>query len=57
MNQNRTCFQILIEGVRGASYTGDIAIDDLEINQESCTVNPPSAAVETKPPQPITGTL
>jgi hypothetical protein len=34
----------VIEAIRGKSYHGDIAIDDLALNDGSCTTLPPSAA-------------
>lgn len=36
--------QIIAEGVRGTSYTGDIAIDDFKfLSGISCQLTPPSA--------------
>lgn len=36
--------QIIAEGVRGSSYTGDIAIDDFKVlNGVSCSIIPTSA--------------
>ncbi|XP_029688841.1 LOW QUALITY PROTEIN: MAM domain-containing glycosylphosphatidylinositol anchor protein 2 [Takifugu rubripes] len=39
--QPTTAFQMLIEGVRGAGIEGDIAIDDVAIQEGECT-HPPS---------------
>ena len=33
-------FNIVVEGIRGTSYTGDIALDDFRFEQ--CYENPPS---------------
>ena len=31
------CFQVTFEGITGSSYTGDIAIDSVEITEGSCS--------------------
>ncbi|XP_072170531.1 thyroid hormone-induced protein B-like [Diadema setosum] len=42
-------FYITIEGVRGSSYTGDIAIDDIRLSHGSCQQGlEPTLAVERK---------
>eukprot|EP00795_Rhopilema_esculentum_P009222 gene9222-16904_t len=47
---------LIIEGVTGNSYTGDIAIDDFEVKQQYCTTMPSKAAptmpttTSSKPP-------
>ena len=30
------CFQVVFEGIRGLSYRGDIALDDISLNDGSC---------------------
>ena len=39
--------QIIFEAVSGDDQKGDIAIDDVNLVQEPCTVYPPSAAPGT----------
>jgi hypothetical protein len=34
------CFQFVFEGVVGSSYTGDIALDDIQIVNQACSVLP-----------------
>lgn len=49
--------QILLEAIRGRSYTGDIAIDDITFsNSSSCTLTPAAARVTTPAP-PSTTTI
>ncbi|RNA26976.1 MAM and LDL-receptor class A domain-containing 2-like [Brachionus plicatilis] len=36
-------YQIMFEGIVGSSFTGDIALDDLEIKYETCQVQPANA--------------
>ena len=47
-------FQIMVEGVRGGDYRSDIAIDDIDIQDRSCSVFPLTASqhkpVATQPP-------
>ena len=33
---NRNAYQIVFEGVRGSSYQGDIALDDIEVQDKAC---------------------
>jgi trypsin len=49
-NQN-----VIIEGIRGSSYTGDIAIDTLSVAHGRCTAQPtlPPTAPPTAPPSPL----
>ena len=45
--------KLIIEGVRGSGYTGDIAIDDFEFKSAACSTVPPNAqpgAATTSPP-------
>ena len=45
----------MFEAVRGTSYSGDIAIDDVTFTQGSCTFSPPGAlppGVSTQAPTP-----
>ncbi|XP_078334103.1 MAM and LDL-receptor class A domain-containing protein 1-like [Crassostrea virginica] len=44
-------FQIVFEGRRGQSYTGDIALDDITFSNQNCGLQPASAA-----PPAVTGT-
>ncbi|KAK7473655.1 hypothetical protein BaRGS_00035133, partial [Batillaria attramentaria] len=37
-------YTIVFEGVRGTSYSGDIAIDDISFTENDCGVNPQTAA-------------
>ena len=47
--------QILMEAVRGRSYTGDIAIDDIRFsNANPCTLTPAAARVTTPAPPSTT---
>jgi hypothetical protein len=43
-------FQIIIEGIRGTGFTGDIAVDDFKFKIGSCSILPASA----KPSTPTT---
>eukprot|EP00794_Sanderia_malayensis_P017044 gene17044-18759_t len=50
-----TRYQIMFEAIRGTSYTGDIALDDIVFTQGSCTFTPSSAIPpgrSTLPPTP-----
>ena len=31
-----TCLQIIFEGITGSSYTGDVAIDQVNVTEEKC---------------------
>lgn len=43
-------FQILIDGIRGNGYRGDIAIDDLTFTQTKCQIKPSQAVPTTAAP-------
>ncbi|XP_055957693.1 MAM and LDL-receptor class A domain-containing protein 2 [Patella vulgata] len=45
---NKKSYQIVFEGVRGATYTGDIAIDDIIFTQSSCGLLPATAIPPTQ---------
>ncbi|KAL8608892.1 hypothetical protein ACOMHN_065230 [Nucella lapillus] len=49
-------YSIVFEGVRGRSYTGDIAIDDISFTQSSCGTIPSTAAPPTTVSPPTTHT-
>ena len=36
-------FQLIFEGIRGKSYHGDIALDDISVKEKLCTVKPVNA--------------
>ncbi|CAL4081976.1 unnamed protein product, partial [Meganyctiphanes norvegica] len=40
---------LIIEGVTGRMDTGDIALDDIKITLEECTIEPPEAGLEPTP--------
>ena len=49
-------FQFVFEGVIGSSYAGDIALDDIQIIDQSCSIlpvnaNPSKTALTT--PKPV----
>ncbi|XP_033751988.1 MAM and LDL-receptor class A domain-containing protein 1-like [Pecten maximus] len=45
-----TAYQVLVVGIRGNSYMGDIAVDDFTFNSSSCILSPPGAMpVSTTP--------
>ena len=48
----------MMEAIRGMSYTGDIALDDIVFTQGSCVFTPSSALPpgRTTPPPTPTGT-
>ena len=37
---NFQAFQLVFEGVRGSSFQGDIAIDDVSVKAGSCAASP-----------------
>ena len=43
------------EGVRGRSYTGDIAIDDVSVRSGSCSGIPPTPPPPQTPAPPVGG--
>ncbi|KAJ7394106.1 Chymotrypsin-like elastase member 3B [Desmophyllum pertusum] len=45
-------YDLKIEGVRGTSFTGDIAIDDLSVTNGPCGGVPPTTLPPTVPPGP-----
>lgn len=46
-------FAVVFEGVRGATYASDIAIDDIKYLDGSCeTQTTPSVGIVTQPPTP-----
>eukprot|EP00795_Rhopilema_esculentum_P012712 gene12712-3431_t len=50
-----TNYQIMIEAIRGTSFSGDIAVDDIEFTQGSCAFTPYAAlppGVSTPAPTP-----
>ncbi|KAJ7394105.1 Serine protease 56 [Desmophyllum pertusum] len=46
-------YDLKIEGVRGSSYTGDIAIDDLSVADGPCGGVPPTTLPPTAPPPTV----
>lgn len=42
--------QLLIDGIRGNGYQGDIAIDDLSVTQVGCALTPSQAVPTTAVP-------
>lgn len=40
---NTIFVQVVIEAVRGSSYTGDIAVDDIEFTSGACSFFPTNA--------------
>ena len=44
--------QVTFEGIRGSSYTGDAAIDDVSIANGSCGGPPPPPTQSPTPPPP-----
>lgn len=47
-------YSIVFEGVKGANYTSDIAIDDISLSQGSCSQLPTGTPAVTNPPLPRT---
>ena len=45
-------YSIIFEGVKGANYTSDIAIDDISLSQGSCAQLPTGTPPVTAPPLP-----
>ncbi|XP_067654295.1 MAM and LDL-receptor class A domain-containing protein 1-like isoform X2 [Haliotis asinina] len=44
ISERSNSYIIVFEGVRGNSYTGDIAIDDITVTSSTCGIIPPNAA-------------
>lgn len=51
--QPSSAFQMVIEGVRGAGIEGDIAIDDISIEEGECKDPPPKNLRSLAPPPPL----
>ncbi|XP_048583019.1 MAM and LDL-receptor class A domain-containing protein 1 isoform X2 [Nematostella vectensis] len=47
INYTGETIQLLLEGVRGSDYTGDIAVDDIVVSTNSCDVYPQWAKPQT----------
>ena len=45
--------QVTFEGVRGNSYRGDIAIDDVSVRPGSCSGTPPTPPPPQTPAPPV----
>ncbi|ESO97870.1 hypothetical protein LOTGIDRAFT_152977 [Lottia gigantea] len=45
---NKHSYQLVFEGIRGKSYTGDIAIDDVIISEYTCGIQPSKAMPPTQ---------
>lgn len=51
--QPSSAFQMVVEGVRGAGIEGDIAIDDISIEEGECKDPPPKNLRSLAPPPPL----
>ncbi|XP_072307376.1 MAM domain-containing glycosylphosphatidylinositol anchor protein 2-like [Eucyclogobius newberryi] len=51
--QPSSAFQMVVEGVRGSGIEGDVAIDDLSIEEGECKDPPPKNLRSLAPPPPL----